>query len=86
MCGDPARLNLTRKVIVSAAAAGFDRDDIAAIVRSMRGAHFYKSMTAYGDYCRWQDVYHVPWGNLVAYLKFADDVLSQFLVLSFKER
>ena len=48
--------------------------------------HFYKSMTSHHDHRKWQDVYHVPSGGMVLYVKFTDDVVSAFTVLSFKER
>jgi len=48
---------------------------------------FYKSMTSLADSRKWQDVYHVPTDEgLVIYLKFTSDVLTHFVVLSFKER
>ncbi len=47
---------------------------------------FYKSMTSYEDARRWQDVYHVPWNGLTIYLKFTDNVVTEFTVLSFKEK
>jgi motility quorum-sensing regulator / GCU-specific mRNA interferase toxin len=43
-------------------------------------------MTSYADHRRWQDVYRVPWNGMVLYVKFTDDVLTDFVVLSFKER
>lgn len=48
---------------------------------------FYKSMTSHWDSRRWQDVYHVPAGrDLTIYLKFTDNIVTEFVVLSFKER
>lgn len=47
---------------------------------------FFKSMTSFGDHRQWQDVYHVPAGDLIVYLKFTDDLLTEFTVLSFKEK
>ncbi len=52
----------------------------------MQREHFYKSMTAYADYSRWQDVYHVPSPVGVLYVKFTADVVTEFLLLSFKEK
>jgi motility quorum-sensing regulator/GCU-specific mRNA interferase toxin len=86
VCGDPLRLEMTRSAAESSAAAGFEYIDVAAVVRSMELRQFFKSMTSYVDHRRWQDVYHVPWGNMVLYVKFTDDVLTDFIVLSFKER
>ncbi len=48
---------------------------------------FYKSMTSFSNSRQWQDVYHVPAsGGLTIYLKFTDDMVTEFMVLSFKER
>lgn len=47
---------------------------------------FYKSMTSFADHTAWQDVYHVPAGDMIIYLKFTMDTLVDFMVLSFKER
>jgi motility quorum-sensing regulator / GCU-specific mRNA interferase toxin len=86
VCGDPDRLAMTTTALHSASAAGFGRVEIAAVVRSMKTVHFHKSMTSYHDHRRWQDVYHVPWEGLVLYVKFTDDAVTEFTVLSFKER
>ena len=51
----------------------------------LRGATT-KSMTALADHTQWQDVYHVPWGDLLLYVKFTDDLITEFLLLSFKEK
>ncbi len=86
VCGDPRRLGITTSASKSAAALGFVRAEIAEAIRSMKPSHFYKSMTSHHDHTRWQDVYHVPWDGVVLYVKFTDDVLTEFMVLSFKER
>lgn len=56
------------------------------IIQSMRTTHFYKSMTAVADHRSWQDVYHVPSSAGVLYVKFTADVITEFLLLSFKEK
>ena len=43
-------------------------------------------MTTLADHRTWQDVYHVPTDNLVLYVKFQADVVTEFRVMSFKER
>ena len=48
--------------------------------------HFYKSMTAYADSRLWQDVYHVPSPVGMLYVKFTADAITEFLLLSFKEK
>ncbi len=70
----------------SAAKLGFDDIDIRKIVSTMELKHFYKSMTAYANHKIWQDVYHVPCGNLILYVKFTQNIISEFTLLSFKEK
>lgn len=47
---------------------------------------FFKSMTTFADHRVWQDVYHVPARGLVLYVKFQADIVTEFAVVSFKER
>ena len=63
----------------------FDEEDVRHIVSTMK-RDFYKSMTSYANHKIWQDVYHVPYGNLILYVKFTQNVLSEFTLLSFKEK
>ena len=81
-----ADLNATFVALRDAAALGFDEEDIVAVVQTMRRVHFYKSMTSYGDAKIWQDVYHVPSDAGLLYVKFTSDTISEFLLLSFKEK
>ena len=85
-CGDPRQLAITTTALRTAFALGLGRMEITAVVRAMRSSHFYKSMTSYRDHRRWQDVYHVPWEGMTLYVKFTDDAITEFVVLSFKER
>lgn len=86
VCGTVATLRITLTAQVSAQRLGYDLEGIARVVRSMNRRMFYKSMTSFADHTAWQDVYHVPADGRTIYLKFVDDVVSEFLVLSFKER
>ena len=43
-------------------------------------------MTTYGDHRVWQDVYHAPARGFVLYLKFQADVVTEFTLMSFKEK
>jgi motility quorum-sensing regulator/GCU-specific mRNA interferase toxin len=52
----------------------------------MQGAHFVKSTTSLGDHRQWQDVFHVPHDGLLLYLRFTDAVVTEFVLLSFKEK
>ena len=65
---------------------GFDKIGIHDVVSTMELRHFYKSMTSYADHKVWQDVYHVPCGDLILYVKFTQNVISEFTLLSFKEK
>ncbi len=47
---------------------------------------FVKSMTPFADHRLRQDVYHVPMRELLLYVKFRADVLTEFTVVSFKEK
>ena len=80
------KLNATGTALRGAAALGFGRAEIVATIQSMRRAQFYKSMTAYVDHRLWQDVYHVPSAVGTLYVKFTADVVTEFLLLSFKEK
>ncbi len=80
------RLAVTGTALKSAAALGFGRAEIVATLQTMQRHHFYKSMTAYADHRLWQDVYHVPSAVGVLYIKFTADVVTEFLLLSFKEK
>jgi len=65
---------------------GFEESDVRDVVSTMECKHFYKSMTSYANHKIWQDVYHVPYENLVLYIKFTQNVISEFTLLSFKEK
>lgn len=65
---------------------GFDEIDIRDFVLKMEKKHFYKSMTSYANHKIWQDVYHVPHENFIIYVKFTQNVISEFTLLSFKEK
>ena len=84
--GSSARLAITRTALADALALGFDRIGIAAIIQGIERPMFYKSMTTFGDHRTWQDVYHVPAEGLVLYVKFQADVVTEFRVMSFKEK
>lgn len=81
-----ASLNVTGTALRDAAALGYGRQEIVAVIQTMLPAHFYKSMTSHADYRVWQDVYHVPSEAGPLYVKFTADVLTSFLLLSFKEK
>lgn len=56
------------------------------IIQTMDRKHFYKSMTSFADNRLWQDVYHVPSDAGMLYVKFCRGLITEFLLLSFKEK
>lgn len=80
------QVRMTTSAFRDAAAIGYDRADVVRVIQSIQTAHFYKSMTARDNPRAWQDVYHVPDGGLVLYIKFTDNAVSAMMVLSFKEK
>lgn len=77
---------ITKTAQKSAEDLGFEMKDIHEVISTMELKHFYKSMTSYADHRIWQDVYHVPCGNMILYVKFTQNVISEFTLLSFKEK
>ncbi|RJR41962.1 MAG: type II toxin-antitoxin system MqsR family toxin [Deltaproteobacteria bacterium] len=80
------KLAITTTALKSAADIGFGRQEIVETIQTMQPKHFYQSMTSYSDHRIWQDVYHVPSAVGVLYIKFTAEVLTDFLLLSFKEK
>lgn len=81
-----SRMRVTAVATRTAAALGFGRAGIEATIQTMRRSHFYKSMTSYDDHRIWQDVYHVPSPAGTLYIKFTADAVTEFTLLSFKEK
>jgi motility quorum-sensing regulator/GCU-specific mRNA interferase toxin len=79
-------LAVTGTALISAAAMGFGRAEIVATIQTMKREHFYKSMTALANHQLWQDVYHVPSPACVLYIKFTSDAVTEFKLVSFKEK
>jgi motility quorum-sensing regulator / GCU-specific mRNA interferase toxin len=77
---------MTTTALKSAVALGFGRSGIVDVIASMSSAMFYKSMTTYRDHRLWQDVYHVPYGEWLLYIKFQADIVTVFKIVSFKEK
>jgi motility quorum-sensing regulator/GCU-specific mRNA interferase toxin len=80
------KLRVTGAALRDAAALGFGRAEIVATLQTMQRPHFYKSMTAHGNHRVWQGVYHVPSSAGLLYVKFTADAVTQFLLMSFKEK
>jgi motility quorum-sensing regulator/GCU-specific mRNA interferase toxin len=79
-------LAITTSALRDATALGFDRSGIVETIVSIERQMFFKSMTTFADHRIWQDVYHVPARGLMLYLKFQADVVTEFAVMSFKEK
>ena len=47
---------------------------------------FFKSMTTLHDHRLWQYVYHVPARDLMLYVNSKQNVVTEFTLVSFKER
>ena len=77
---------ITTTAINTAEDLGFNKKSVRKVISTMKHEHFYKSMTSYANHKIWQDVYHVPCGNLILYVKFTQNVISEFTLLSFKEK
>ncbi|WP_246154289.1 type II toxin-antitoxin system MqsR family toxin [Methylobacterium oryzihabitans] len=80
------RIGVTSKALADAYALGFSRSDITAVLSTIDPHYFYKSMTSHRSNQEWQDVYRVPYAQTVLYVKFRDDILLEFMLLSFKEK
>lgn len=64
----------------------YDIEAVKAVFSTVERRHFYKSMTSFADHRVWQDVYHVPSEQGALYVKFTADAVTEFLLLSFKEK
>ena len=84
--GSIETLAITTTALQTAVALGFDRSTIVEVISSIERPMFFKSMTTFADHRVWQDVYHVPAGELQLYVKFQADVVTEFIVMSFKEK
>ena len=78
--------DIKQSALLGAAALGFGRAEIHEAIDGMTAAHFYKSMTSYHNHRIWQDVYHVPYKGLLLYVKFTQGTITDFSLLSFKEK
>ncbi|WP_407519574.1 type II toxin-antitoxin system MqsR family toxin [Methylobacterium oryzisoli] len=84
--GSVDTLVVTTSALRDASALGFDRHGIAETIGTMEPRMFYKSMTTAIDHRVWQDVYHVPMQGLLLYVKVQADVVTEFKIMSFKEK
>jgi motility quorum-sensing regulator / GCU-specific mRNA interferase toxin len=83
---DSKSLNITGSALRDAFALGYGTQEIVDVIQAMKPGHFYKTMASEKRSGLWQDVYRVPDGELSLYVKFTSDVVTEFKLLSFKER
>lgn len=83
---DTKNLNITGSALRDAAALGYGSEEIIEVIQSIEQGHFYKTMASEKVPSLWQDVYRVPEGELELYVKFTSDTVTEFKLLSFKER
>ncbi len=79
-------LEITGTALQGARKVGLTTVGIVAVIQTIERAHFHKSMTTYADHKVWQDVYYVPYGELILYVKFQQGVIQEFMVVSFKPK
>lgn len=84
--GSVDQFAMTSSALRDATALGFDRAGVAETIVGIERRMFYKSMTAFADHRILQDVYHVPARGLMLYIKFQADIITEFTVMSFKEK
>jgi motility quorum-sensing regulator / GCU-specific mRNA interferase toxin len=84
--GSIETLAITTSALRDAVTLGFDRAAIVETINFVERSMFVKSMTTFADHRIWQDVYHVPIRGLTIYIKFQADVITEFTVMSFKEK
>ncbi|ESY83681.1 hypothetical protein X740_01360 [Mesorhizobium sp. LNHC221B00] len=84
--GSVDSLAMTTSALRDATSLGFDRVGVVEVIGGMTRKMFVKSMTTFADHRVWQDVYHVPARDLILYLKFQANVVTEFTIMSFKEK
>ena len=78
-------LRMTRTAHDCALGLGLLLQDVVDLIQEMTREQFFKSMTSKANVAVWQDVYFVPWGGTVLYVKFTTDA-EGYLVISLKEK
>jgi motility quorum-sensing regulator/GCU-specific mRNA interferase toxin len=81
-----AKARISESALRTARLIGFGAADIVAFVQTMTQRDFVKSVTSLSDHRQWQDVYNVPHDGTTIYIKFTDSVVTEFVLLSFKEK
>ena len=77
---------ITKTAARSALTLGYSVSDVVEIIEHLQRKHFFKSMTSSFDHRQWQDVYHLPFDDRLLYIKFTDAIVTEFILLSLKEK
>ena len=77
------KVRATHSARLGATASGLELSDMLDVVRGLKPADFYKSMTTSADHTVWQDVYRPRTRSGDLYLKLT--VIDDVLIVSFKE-
>ena len=77
------KVRATHSARLGATALGMELSDMLDVVRGLKPADFYKSMTTYAEHTVWQDVYRPRTRSGDLYLKLT--VIDDVLIVSFKE-
>lgn len=80
---DAGKVRMTLNATAGAATLGLNAEGVVEVIKGLRPANFYKSMTTYADHTIWQDVYRTATTLGDVYLKLT--VIDDVLVVSFKE-
>ncbi len=79
-------MSVTTGALRGAAAMGMTRADMMRVIQELTRRDFYKSVTTYRDHAIWMDVYHGRADGYEIYIKFVQDVVTEFTCTSFKEK
>ncbi len=79
-------MTMTKAALQDAATMGMVRSDMEVVIKSLTHKDFYKSVTTHADHRIWMDVYHAKTDEYVIYIKFVQDVITEFTCTSFKEK
>ena len=77
---------ITKAAVDGAVEVGLSEEGLVAAVLSLTPAHFYKSMEAEQRPGLWQDVYHLPHGTMMLYLKLQIGHDGRAVVVQCKRR
>lgn len=78
-------MTFTRGALSGGAEMGMTRNDMVSVIQGLERGDFYKSITTHHDHRIWMDVYHWRTEGYDIYIKFVQDVVTEFTCTSFKE-